>query len=57
MEMVMRSAILEDNFRDLTRIWEIYGTYIMYKEAEDFLLFVESNYGRSAVPRLSAHGG
>jgi hypothetical protein len=48
-EMVMRDAVLNGNFFDLKNIWKIYGTFLMYKEGQSFLEFVEEKYGKGKV--------
>ena len=48
-EMVMRDAILNGNFFNLENIWKIYGTFLMYKEGQSFLEFVEEKYGKGKV--------
>ncbi|MFP4458521.1 MAG: hypothetical protein ACLFSQ_02895 [Candidatus Zixiibacteriota bacterium] len=53
MESVIRSAILEGDFYPISRIYPIYGTYVMYKEAESFLLFLEDEFGRGTVREIA----
>ncbi len=48
MEMVMRSAILEDYFYPVYS-YDITGTYLMYKGAESFLNFLEEKYGQGKL--------
>jgi hypothetical protein len=48
-EMVMRDAVLNGNFFNLENIWKIYGSFLMYKEGQSFLEFVEDRYGKGKV--------
>lgn len=51
-EMVMRDAVLNDNFFPLDDIYKINGTFLMYKEGQNFLYFVEDEYGQDKVLEL-----
>ncbi|MDO8548910.1 MAG: BamA/TamA family outer membrane protein [Ignavibacteria bacterium] len=51
-EMVMRDAILNNYFVGIDDIYNIYGTFLMYKEGQNFLEFVEENYGKEKVPLM-----
>jgi hypothetical protein len=51
-EMVMRDAVLNGYFVDLENIYQIYGTFIMYKEGQNFLEFVKEKYGKEKVPLM-----
>lgn len=51
-EMVMRDAILNNNFFRLKNIWNIYGSFLMYKEGQSFLEFVEEKYGYEKISLL-----
>ncbi|MCK7517334.1 MAG: hypothetical protein MZV64_06215 [Ignavibacteriales bacterium] len=42
-EMVMRDAVLNNYFVPLENIFQIYGSFLMYKEGQSFLEFVEEN--------------
>lgn len=51
-EMVMRDAVLNNYFFNLKNIWKIYGSFLMYKEGQNFLEFVELKYGEGKVAQL-----
>lgn len=51
-EMVMRDAVLNNNFFGLENIWKIYGSFLMYKEGQNFLEFVEEKYGAGIVTQI-----
>ncbi len=51
-EMVMRDAVLNNNFFGLENIWKIYGSFLMYKEGQNFLEFVEEKYGTGIVAQI-----
>ena len=51
-EMVMRDAVINNYFVDLEDIYRIYGTFLMYKEGQNFLHFVEEEYGPEKVMLL-----
>ncbi len=51
-EMVMRDAVLNNNFFALENIWKIYGSFLMYKEGQNFLEFVEEKYGTGIVAQI-----
>jgi len=51
-EMVMRDAVINNYFVGLKDIFKIYGSFLMYKEGQSFLEFVESNYGAEKIPQL-----
>ncbi len=48
-EMVMRDAVLNNYFFGLEDIWKISGSFLMYKEGQSFLKFIEENYGYEKV--------
>lgn len=48
-EMVMRDAVINNYFVGLENISSIFGTFLMYKEGQSFLEFVEDNYGSEKV--------
>jgi len=50
MEMVVRSAALEGDFVPLSRIYDIYGSFKMYKETESFLDWLADEYGDCRIP-------
>jgi len=52
MEMVLRSGILQQDFVPIDRIWEIYGSFLMYKEAEAFLLWLAEEYGENRITEI-----
>ncbi len=51
-EMVMRDAIINGYFYNIQNIYAIYGTFLMYKEGQSFLEFVEEKYGIEKVPQI-----
>jgi hypothetical protein len=51
-EMVMRDAVLNNYFVGIDDIYNIYGTFLMYKEGQSFLEFVEEKYGKEKVPLM-----
>ena len=51
-EMVMRDAVLNNNFFGLENIWKIYGSFLMYKEGQNFLEFVEEKYGAGIITQI-----
>lgn len=48
-EMVMRDAVTNGYHFGLENIWKIYGSFLMYKEGQSFLEFVEEKYGPEKV--------
>jgi hypothetical protein len=51
-EMVMRDAVINNYFVGLEDISKIYGTFLMYKEGQNFLEFVEEKYGKEKIPLM-----
>ncbi len=51
-EMVMRDAVLNNYFVPLKDIYQIYGTFLMYKEGQSFLEFVKEKYGEEKIPLM-----
>ncbi len=51
-EMVMRDAVINNYFVNLDNMYSIYGTFLMYKEGQSFLHFVEEKYGPEKVMLL-----
>jgi len=51
-EMVMRDAVLNNYFVGLEDMNDIYGTFLMYKEGQNFLEYVEEKYGREKIPLM-----
>ncbi|WP_407930756.1 peptidase MA family metallohydrolase [Ignavibacterium album] len=51
-EMVMRDAVINNYFVGLKNIFKIYGSFLMYKEGQSFLEFVEEKYGAEKIPLL-----
>jgi len=43
--MVIRDAVINNYFVGLDDFYRIYGSYLMYKEGQNFLEFVEKKYG------------
>lgn len=50
--MVMADQVLEGTVVPMTSIYSIMGTYLMYKEGESFLRFIEDNYGADKIRLL-----
>lgn len=48
-EMVMRDAVINNYFVGLKDMYMIYGSFLMYKEGQSFLEFVEAKYGKEKV--------
>jgi len=48
-EMVMRDAVLNNYVVPLNEMDRIYGSFLMYKEGENLLRFVEDRYGNEKV--------
>jgi len=51
-EMVLRDAVISGYFYNLENILQIYGTFLMYKEGQNFLEFIEQKYGKEIVPLI-----
>ena len=51
-EMVMRDAVINNYFVGLKDIFKIYGSFLMYKEGQSFLEFVEEKYGAEKIPLM-----
>jgi len=49
--MVMRDAVLNGGLYSIPQLWQISGTYLMYKHGESILGFLRSQYG-DKVPLL-----
>ncbi len=50
--MVMRDAVINNYFFDLKHIYQISGTFLMYKEGQNFLEFVAHRFGKDKVLQL-----
>lgn len=48
-EMLIRDAIMNDFFVGLEDLYKINGTFLMYKEGQNFLEFVKDKYGEDKV--------
>ncbi|MBK7106418.1 MAG: PD40 domain-containing protein [Ignavibacteriae bacterium] len=48
-EMIMRDAVLNNFFAPLKDIYRIYGSFLMYKEGQNFLEFVSKKYGEDKI--------
>lgn len=48
-EMVMRDAVVNNYFVGIEDMYMIYGSFLMYKEGQSFLEFVEEKYGKEKV--------
>lgn len=51
-EMVMRDAVLNNYFVGIENINRIFGSFLMYKEGQSFLEFVEDKYGEEKIPLM-----
>ncbi len=51
-DMVMRDAVVNNNFVPLSMIDKINGTFQMYKEGQNFLMFVRDVYGKDKILEL-----
>ncbi len=50
--MVIRDAILNDYFVDYKHLYQIYGSFQMYKEGQNFLEFISEKFGKEKVLQL-----
>ncbi|MBN1755572.1 BamA/TamA family outer membrane protein [bacterium] len=48
-ETIMKATVLEENLVPIMEIDRISGSFLMYKEGENFLDFLEENYGRGRI--------
>ncbi|MBK8946814.1 MAG: PD40 domain-containing protein [Ignavibacteriae bacterium] len=48
-EMIMRDAVLNNFFAPLKDMYRIYGSFLMYKEGQNFLEFVSKKYGEDKI--------
>jgi Tol biopolymer transport system component len=48
-EMVMRDLVISGKFIKLEEIYQVYGSYLMYKIGESFLDFVKREYGDDKI--------
>ncbi|MBI9071002.1 MAG: PD40 domain-containing protein [Melioribacteraceae bacterium] len=48
-EMIMRDAMINNIFFPLKYIYQINGTFLMYKEGQNFLEFVKEEYGEEKI--------
>jgi len=48
-EMVIRDAVLNNTFVQLKNIRRIFGSFLMYKEGQNFLEFVAKTYGEDKI--------
>ncbi len=51
-EMVMRDAVLNNIFVPISEINKIYGSFLLYKEGQNFLQFVSETYGEEKILQL-----
>ena len=51
-EMVMRDAVINNYFVGIKDIYAIYGSFLMYKEGQSFLEFVDEVYGKEKIPLM-----
>lgn len=51
-EMILRDVVLNNNFVPLELMIRIRGSYLMYKEGQNFLTFVGKKYGEEKVFQL-----
>ena len=50
--MVMRDAVINNYFFNLENIYKISGSFLMYKEGQNFLEFVAKKFGREKVLQI-----
>lgn len=48
-EMVMRDVVLNNLFVPISQMEKIYGSFLMYKEGQNFLGFVSKTYGKDKI--------
>jgi hypothetical protein len=48
-DMVLRDAVLNDHLARIPDLWQINGSFQMYKEGQSILLYIEREYGREKV--------
>ncbi len=48
-DMVIRDAVLNDYLADIQDLWQINGTFQMYKQGQSILMYVEKHFGREKV--------
>lgn len=48
-EMILRDAVLNNYFVPLKDMLRIYGSFLMYKEGQNFLMFVAEEYGEEKI--------
>lgn len=51
-EMVIRDGVLNNTIVPIQLIYQIYGTYLMYKEGQSILKFIAETYGEEKILRL-----
>lgn len=51
-EMLMRDAVINNYFFNLENIYAIYGSFLMYKEGQNFLEFASEKYGEEKIGLL-----
>ena len=51
-EMLMRDAVINNYFFNLENIYAIYGSFLMYKEGQNFLEFAAQEYGEEKIGLL-----
>ncbi len=51
-EMLLRDAVLNGYFAPISQIFAISGTFLMYKEGQAALMFMEKRYGKETILRL-----
>jgi len=48
-EMILRDAVLNNTFIPLSEMLKIYGTFLMYKEGQNLLMFISEEYGEDKI--------
>jgi Tol biopolymer transport system component len=51
-DMMIRDLIISGRFISLDNVYQIYGTYLMYKIGESFCAYLESEYGDDKISLL-----
>lgn len=51
-EMIMRDAVINDNFVGLQEMFKISGSFLMYKEGQRLMMFISREYGEYKLLKL-----
>lgn len=50
--MFIRDGLMHNRLPDLLNIWQIYGSYLMYKEGEAVCHYIADNFGEEAIIQI-----